>query len=112
MIAFNRQTDDPVLLTPGQLVFHVRYRYRGVVVDHDESCQADDAWYYKNKTQPNRAQPWYHVLVDQSSTCTYVAAENLVPDDTGVPISHPLLSHFFSDFVDGQYVRNDQPWPG
>ncbi len=111
MIALNRSTEGPTVFQPGQVVFHIRYRYRGVVVDYDESCQADDGWYYGNKTQPDRAQPWYHVLVDQSSTCTYVAAENLIPDDTGMPVAHPWLPRFFSEFVDGQYVRNDQPWP-
>ncbi len=111
MIAFNHSTDEVALLEPGQVVFHVRYRYRGLVVERDEFCQADDQWYYKNQTQPDRAQPWYHVLVDGSATCTYVAAENLIADESGKPISHPLVSRLFDDFVNGKYVRNDQPWP-
>lgn len=111
MIALNRSADGPTLFQPGQLVYHIRYRYRGVVVEFDESCRADENWYQGNQTQPDRSQPWYHVLVDQSATCTYVAAENLIVDDSGRPVSHPLLPRFFSDFVDGQYVRNDEPWP-
>ena len=97
---------------PGQLVQHRRYGYRGVVVERDEFCQADDKWYAKNQTQPARDQPWYHVLVDGSSTCTYAAAENLVADSSALPIEHPLLPHFFSQFKNGIYIRNDEPWTG
>ena len=98
------------IFEPGQLVRHRRYGYRGVVVDHDEFCPADDDWYSKNQTQPDRDQPWYHVLVDGSSTCTYAASENLVADSTGLPIEHPLLAHFFSAVTNGAHVRKDKPW--
>jgi heat shock protein HspQ len=97
---------------PGQLVRHRRYGYRGVVVDRNEFCEADNVWYSKNQTQPDRDQPWYHVLVDGSSTCTYAASENLVADSSGLPIEHPLLPHFFSEFKNGIYIRNDDPWSG
>ena len=60
-------SEQPVF-EPGQLIRHRPYGYRGVVVDRDEFCQADDEWYLKNQT---RDQPWYHGLVDGSSTCTY-----------------------------------------
>ena len=99
------------IFEPGQLVQHRRYGYRGVVVGRDESCQADAAWYANNQTQPDRDQPWYHVLVHGSLTCTYAAAENLMADLSGRPIDHPMVPHFFSEFVDGHYVRNDEPWP-
>jgi hemimethylated DNA binding protein len=36
---------------------------------------------------------------------TYVAERNLERDASGEPIVHPLVSRFFSDFVDGRYVR-------
>lgn len=115
MIAFNRRKKSkggkrPVF-EPGQLVRHRRYGYRGVVVDRDARCQADEEWYQKNQTQPDRNQPWYHVLVDGSSTCTYAASENLIADLSGLPIDHPLVAYFFSEFKDGEYVRNGNPWP-
>ena len=112
MIATNRPPQDPnrARFDPGQLVCHRRYGYRGVVVDRDDCCQADENWYGKNQTQPDRKQAWYHVLVDGTSTCTYAAAENLVADMSGSPISHPLLTHFFTVFKDGSYTRNDNPW--
>lgn len=115
MIAINRPSSsgnqERPVFEPGQLVRHRRYGYRGVVVDYDESCQADDEWYERNQTQPDRNQRWYHVLVDGTSTCTYAASESLVSDSSQFPIQHPLLSHFFSGFEDGRYVRNNEPWP-
>jgi len=116
MIAIDRNTpgfgDERPVFEPGQVICHRRYGYRGVIVDRDARCMADEAWYKKNQTQPDQNQPWYHVLVDQSTACTYVASQNLVADPSGTPIDHPLLQHFFSGFKDGHYVRNDEPWPG
>ena len=96
---------------PGDLVRHVRYLYRGVVVAHDPKCLADENWYRANKTQPDRDQPWYHVLVHQSGSITYPAESSLAFDESGEKIVHPLLEQFFGDFADGRYQRNDISWP-
>lgn len=96
---------------PGQLVRHRRYGYRGVVVSCDLTCQADEAWYQKNMTQPDPNQPWYHVLVHDSTSTTYVAQINLKADSLGEPIDHPLVEHLFTEFWDGRYMRNDKSWP-
>ncbi len=114
MISLNRTSSNPdrPIFLPGQIVRHRRYGYRGVVVDCDEFCHADEEWYQKNQTQPVRDQPWYHVLVDGTTTCTYAASENLIADDCKMSVSHPLIPHFFTAFEDGVYVRNDEPWPG
>jgi len=96
---------------PGQLVVHRRYGYRGVVVAVDPTCQADDTWYQSNPTQPARQQPWYHVLVHGSETVTYPAQTSLLLDESGKPVNNPLVAVFFSDFENGKYVRNSQPWP-
>ena len=95
----------------GQLVCHKRYGYRGVIVDCDLTCTADETWYQSNKTQPGKSQPWYHVLVDATAQNTYAAEENLQADPSGQPVGHPLVGRFFGEFVDGRYIRNDQPWP-
>jgi len=96
---------------PGQVVRHRRYGYRGVVVDSDTSCQADENWYTGNQSQPERDQPWYHVLVHNSMQVTYAAQSNLEADESGDEVVHPYVPYFFSEFRDGEYVRNDQPWP-
>ena len=100
------------LFTPGQLVRHQRYGYRGVIVDFDVRCLAPDSWYQRNLTQPDRNQPWYHVLVDGSAAVTYAAQSNLVPDHEQQPVHHPLVSRFFEAFDGRKYERNDTPWPG
>ena len=95
---------------PGDLVRHVRYHYRAVVVAHDPRCMAGEAWYQSNQTQPEKDQPWYHVLVHESGSVTYPAQSSLAPDESGEEIVHPLLDHFFNGFEEGRYKRNDVPW--
>lgn len=104
------QTDISPNLAVGQLVRHKKYGYRGVVVDFDLDCQAADAWYRNNLTQPNKNQPWYHVLVDRSESTTYAAQSNLEPDDETNEIHHPLIPIYFEKFSEGQYLRNQVPW--
>ena len=96
----------------GQLVHHRRYGYRGVIVELDLSCQADEAWYQRNQTQPDRDQPWYHVLVHEGAHATYPAESSLEPDPNKEPILHPLLDRFFERFENGAYIRNKEPWVG
>jgi heat shock protein HspQ len=95
------------LYAPGQLVRHRRYGYRGVVVDFDTTCLAEELWYHRNRTQPPRNQPWYHVLVDGSEATTYAAQTSLMPDDSGEPVTHPLVVVFFESFAAGRYERNE-----
>ncbi len=79
----------------GQLVRHKRYGYRGVIVEYDLRCEADEQWYQSNTTQPDKSQPWYHVLVDATAQNTYAAEENLQADPNGQPIRPPLVVRFF-----------------
>ena len=116
MIQFNKRGPEPSesapnRFEPGHLIRHRRYGYRGVVVALDLQCRADEGWYRANKSQPARDQPWYHVLVDGSAHTTYAAQSSLMPDPSGEEISHPLLEQFFSEFTNGFYTRNFQPWP-
>ena len=82
-----------------------------MVADFDVRCLADDAWYMKNQTQPDRNQPWYHVLVDGSGATTYAAQENLEPDECGEPVDHPMVEQFFAGFEDGRYIPRDELEP-
>ena len=103
--------DLPLEFSIGQVVKHRRYGYRGVILDLDLRCRADDTWYWKNQTQPRRDQPWYHVLVHHLQMSTYAAQENLLPDLSGEAIDHPLVQYFFVGFENDRYIRNDRPWP-
>jgi len=88
----------------GQLVQHRHYGYRGVIVEYDEQCRAEDGWYYSNRTQPERDQSWYHVLVHGRMHSTYAAEENLAPDTGGEQVIHPLIDRYFTAFRNGAYV--------
>ena len=96
----------------GQLVRHRRYGYRGVIVAFDDFCRASQQWYESNQTQPDREQPWYHVLVHDTEAVTYAAQTSLAEDPSGSPINHPLVDQFFSSFAERCYLRNERPWPG
>jgi len=88
----------------GHVVHHKNYDYYGVIFHADESCKAADDWYKRNRTQPDRDQPWYNVLVDGGSE-TYVAEENLEFDLTGKKITHPVLDQMFFSYHNGRYFK-------
>jgi heat shock protein HspQ len=100
-----------VLYKPGQLIRHKRYGYRGVIVEADLECRADENWYLKNQTQPDRKQPWYHVLISDTDQITYPAQSSLLPDESCQEVHHPLINHFFSQFENNHHIRNNEPWP-
>jgi heat shock protein HspQ len=92
----------------GGLVRHLRFGYRGVVVDVDASFQGSDEWYQQvARSRPPRDAPWYHVLPHDATHTTYVAERNMEPDECQDPIRHPLVDEFFDAFKDGRYLRND-----
>jgi len=104
-------TANKNLYEPGQLVRHKRYGYRGVVVDVDSECMASADWYDRNQTQPDRNQPWYHILVSDSDQVTYPAQSSLIPDESCQEVIHHFIPIFFDGFKDGHYIRNQTPWP-
>ncbi len=93
----------------GDLVHHRLFHYRGVIVDVDPNFQSTEEWYEAvARSRPPKDKPWYHVLVHGAEHSTYVAEQNLEPDDSDTPIKHPMLEHFFSRFENGKYVSDDR----
>lgn len=91
----------------GELVHHRLFDYRGVIVDVDPDFQGTEAWYEAvAKSRPPKDRPWYHVLVHGSMMTTYVAERNLEADQSRDPVEHPLVSQYFTQFIDGRYVRD------
>ena len=91
--------------TVGQLVHHKLFDYRGVIIDVDPNFQRDEDWYIlMARSHPPKDQPWYHVLVDDTDYTTYVAEQNLEEDITGIPITHPELTKYFTEMTHGSYV--------
>ncbi len=95
--------------SPGELVHHRFFDYRGVVADVDATFQQSDEWYEEvARSRPPKNEPWYHVLVHDAQHMTYVAERNLESDTSTDPIRHPMLDRFFTDFRQGRY-RNEEP---
>ncbi len=96
-----------VKFSVGELIHHRLFDYRGVIIDVDRNFQATEQWYQAvAKSRPPKNRPWYHVLVHESAHSTYVAEQNLEPDDSLEVIVHPMLENFFSRFENGRYIRN------
>lgn len=95
----------------GQVIRHCRYGYTGVIVAVDHSFCGDLQWYAANKSHPNRDQPWYHILVDESKAATYTAESSLNGDILFQEIKHPAIERFFNAHDNSIYLRNDEPWP-
>lgn len=88
----------------GQCVYHRLFDYRGVIVDVDPEFLGQDEWYENvARTRPPKNEPWYHVLVHDADSETYVAEQNLVEDDSNEPVNHPLLDRFFVEFDGNSY---------
>jgi heat shock protein HspQ len=90
----------------GQIVHHIRFDYRGVIVDVDATFQGTEAWYEQvARSRPPKDQPWYRVLVDGGEHETYVAERHLEAAPDTAPVSHPALSEMFTAYEDGSYRR-------
>lgn len=92
--------------SPGELILHRLFDYRGVIVDVDPVFAGSDEWYDNvARSRPPKDAPWYHVLVHNSDSTTYVAEQNLEADSSGLPIRHPLTGQLFTGFSDGRYHK-------
>jgi heat shock protein HspQ len=93
----------------GDLVRHKLFGYRGVIVDIDPCFQLTDEWYDAvARSRPPKNEPWYHVLVHQSTHSTYVAEQNLGADSSTEKIDHPMVDLLFCELRDGRYINNEK----
>ena len=91
----------------GQIVYHKRNCYRGVIVDVDPVFSWTSRWYVAMaKSKPPKNMPWYHILVDGEDHMTYVAERNLDNDITSDPVDHPLLDLFFNEKAKRLYYNS------
>lgn len=91
--------------TLGDIVRHHHKQYRGIVIDVDPEFDGPEEWYAASSdSRPPREQPWYSLLVDESEQVAYVAEENLEPDDTEEPVSHPAMAGLIGEFHHGRYT--------
>lgn len=90
----------------GDLVIHKRIRYRAIVVDVDPLFQASGN-YNPQAEQHDFAtrNPWYRLLVDDSSQMTYVEECMLVADTSQQPINNPNIPDYLLG-IEGHYQTN------
>jgi heat shock protein HspQ len=91
----------------GQIVRHRVFPFRGVIFDVDPMFNNTDEWWQAipENVRPRKDQPFYHLLAenDEGTYTAYVSEQNLVPDDSGEPVSHPQTALIFAGFRDGHY---------
>ncbi len=96
----------------GQVVRHRIYDFRGVVFDVDPVFDNTEEWWLAipEDVRPAKDQPFYHLFAEneRSTYIAYVSEQNLVPDDSGLPVSHPEIETVFADFEDGVYVMRER----
>jgi heat shock protein HspQ len=93
----------------GEVVRHRVYPFRGVIFDVDPVFANTEEWWaaIPAEIRPRKDQPFYHLLAENAETTyvAYVSEQNLVPDDSGRPVSHPQVTDMFSEMKGGRYVR-------
>ncbi|HIG79925.1 MAG TPA: heat shock protein HspQ [Cycloclasticus sp.] len=93
----------------GDLVLHKLFNYRGVILDIDADFQMTEEWYETvARSKPPKNEPWYHVLVHNSTHSTYVAEQNLSRDISHEEINHPMIKMVFSQLKNGRYVNDEK----
>jgi heat shock protein HspQ len=121
MMEIANQTAAPAILQPpmrtakfaiGQVVKHRLYPFRGVIFDVDPVFANTEEWLASipEDVRPRRDQPFYHLLAENAQTTyvAYVSEQNLLADETGKPVAHPQVPHFFKELKRGQYVSRDR----
>lgn len=91
----------------GDVVRHKFYPFRGVIFDIDPVFANTEEWWLSipENMRPRKNQPFYHLLAENAETeyIAYVSEQNLLPDDTGLPLRHPQVAEYFTEDDEGRY---------
>mgnify|MGYP001216895441 FL=1 len=91
----------------GQVVKHRVYPFRGVIYDVDPEFNNTEEWWLSipEDIRPIKEQPYYHLFAENAETTyeAYVSEQNLLVDDTGLPVMHPYVSLVFGELKNGKY---------
>jgi len=111
--ARKRPAAEPILIPSaefnlGQVVRHRLLPFRGVIFDVDPEFANTEEWWQAipEHFRPRKDQPFYHLLAENDETAyvAYVSQQNLLPDDSGLPVEHPAVAQMFDEADDGRYV--------
>lgn len=91
----------------GQVVKHRIFPFRGVIYDIDPIFSHTEEWWESipPEVRPHKDQPFYHLYAenDQVYYDAYVSEQNLLPDESGIPVAHPAVSEAFGAFRGDHY---------
>lgn len=92
----------------GEVVRHKVFPFRGVVFDVDPEFANTEEWWNSIpiEVRPSREQPFYHLLAENDETeyVAYVSEQNLVADDSGVPLRNPQIGQIFDRGPSGKLM--------
>ena len=93
----------------GDVVKHKHFNFRGVIYDVDFEFDNSEEWYQSipKDVRPRKNQPYYHLLAENNEItyAAYVSEQNLVSDDSGEPIKHPLIEEIFTGKKGSGYFK-------
>ena len=93
----------------GDVVKHRHFNFRGVIYDVDFEFDNSEEWYQSipKDVRPRKNQPYYHLLAENNEITyeAYVSEQNLVSDDSGEPIKHPLIEEIFTGKKGSGYFK-------
>jgi len=91
----------------GQVVRHRIHPFRGVIVDVDSEFGNSEEWWQAipEAVRPRKDQPFYHLLAENEDTSyvAYVSEQNLLVDESGIPVNHPEVARVFGEFLGNSY---------
>jgi heat shock protein HspQ len=91
----------------GQVVRHRIYPFRGLIFDIDPEFANTEEWWLSipEEMRPRKEQPYYHLYAEnaEATYLAYVSEQNLLLDDTEVPLRHPDIADQFISDADGSY---------
>ncbi|WP_371310827.1 heat shock protein HspQ [Hyphomonas sp.] len=91
----------------GQVVRHRHFPFRGIIFDVDPQFANTEEWYESipEEVRPRKDQPFYHLFAENDRThyVAYVSEQNLMADDSTVPLSHPDIPEWFDVTARGTY---------
>tara|TARA_B100000446_G_scaffold145978_1_gene139479 strand:+ start:374 stop:694 length:321 start_codon:yes stop_codon:yes gene_type:complete len=93
----------------GDIVKHKYFNFRGVIYDVDFEFNNSEEWYRSipQDVRPKKDQPFYHLLAENNEITyeAYVSEQNLITDNSGEPVQHPLVNEIFSKKKGSAYYK-------
>lgn len=92
----------------GQVVKHRVHPFRGVIFDIDPVFANTEDWWLSipEAKRPRKDQPYYHLFAENAETeyVAYVSEQNLLVDDSKLPLRHPQVKELFAKRPQGPYA--------